>query len=73
MNVTAEIITDLLPVYLSGEASEDTRALVEAYFRDHPEFAALAAKMDNQRTGCQRVPGGDLLRRFDQTPPDASG
>lgn len=40
MNITADVINDLLPVYLSGEASADTRALIESYLRDHPTLAA---------------------------------
>ncbi len=40
MNVTRNVIEDLLPVYLAGEASDDTRALLEEYQREHPEFAA---------------------------------
>ena len=39
MNVTREIIIDLLPVYLSGEASTDTRALVESFLKQDPELA----------------------------------
>src|SRR2546423_12424401 len=39
MNVTREVILDLLPVYLSGDASPDTRALVEEYFKQDEEFA----------------------------------
>ncbi len=39
MNVTREIILDLLPVYLSGEASPATRALVEDYMKQDPELA----------------------------------
>jgi anti-sigma factor RsiW len=42
MNVTHEVITDLLPLYLAGEASADTRALVEEYLRLHPDIAAKA-------------------------------
>jgi hypothetical protein len=42
MNVTRDVITDLLPVYASGEASADTRKLVEEFFHADPEFAALA-------------------------------
>jgi hypothetical protein len=42
MNVTQEVITDLLPIYLSGEASSDTKTLVENYFREHPEFERIA-------------------------------
>src|SRR5205814_4494726 len=33
MNVTREVVTDLLPIYFAGEASGDTKVLVEDYFR----------------------------------------
>lgn len=39
MNVTREVILDLLPVYLSGEASPATRALVEEYVKQDAELA----------------------------------
>ena len=39
MNVTREVILDLLPVYLSGEASPATRILVEEYMKQDPELA----------------------------------
>jgi len=39
MNVTREVILDLLPVYLSGEASPATRALVEEYMKQDPDLA----------------------------------
>ena len=42
MRVTQEVVTDLLPVYFSGEASSDTKSLVEEYFRDDPEFEQMA-------------------------------
>lgn len=42
MKVTRDVVTDLLPLYFGGEASADTRALVEAYFAQDPEFARLA-------------------------------
>jgi hypothetical protein len=41
MNVTREVIKDLWPVYAAGEASADTRALVEAFLRQDREFAGL--------------------------------
>ncbi|HLW81753.1 MAG TPA: hypothetical protein VKS20_06905 [Candidatus Acidoferrales bacterium] len=44
MSVTRDVVTDLLPVYFSGEASEDTRRLVEEYFRENPEFERIARK-----------------------------
>lgn len=40
MNVTRDVITDLLPLYLSGEASAGTQALLEEYLRENPEFAS---------------------------------
>lgn len=42
MNVTQDVMNDLLPVYFSGEASADTRTLVEDYFRENPEFERIA-------------------------------
>jgi len=38
-NVTRDIISDLWPLYVSGDASADTRALVEAFLREEPELA----------------------------------
>jgi anti-sigma factor RsiW len=39
MTITKDVITDLLPLYFAGEASADTRTLLEEYLRQHPEFA----------------------------------
>ena len=39
MNVTREVILDLLPVYLAGEASPATRELVEEYMKQDPDLA----------------------------------
>ncbi len=44
MKVTREVIYDLLPSYFAGDASDDTRALVEAYFETDPEFARMASR-----------------------------
>ncbi len=41
MEPTLDVMKDLMVVYVSGEASADTRALVEEYARAHPEYAAL--------------------------------
>jgi hypothetical protein len=38
-NVTREVILDLLPVYLAGEASPATRTLVEEYLKQDAELA----------------------------------
>jgi anti-sigma factor RsiW len=42
MNLTREIVKDLLPLYVSGEASADSRALVESFLAKDPELARLA-------------------------------
>ena len=45
MNVTREIVKDLLPLYVAGEASEESRAAVEEWLRTDPELARLAAEL----------------------------
>ncbi len=50
MNVTHNVVTDLLPVYLAGEASEDTRALLEAYLQQNPTFAAEVREQAEKST-----------------------
>ena len=42
MNVTRNVIRDLLPAYFAGDASDDTRHFVEEYFRQDPEFERTA-------------------------------
>ncbi len=42
MNITRNIITDLLPLYYSGECSEDTKLLVEKYLQNNPDFRQQA-------------------------------
>ena len=42
MNITREVVTDLLPIYFSGEASSDTKLLVDEYFHENPDFERLA-------------------------------
>ena len=39
MNVTREVILDLMPAYLSGEASAATRTLVEEHMKQDVELA----------------------------------
>ena len=39
MNISRDVILDLLPLYLAEEASGDTRALVEAYLETDPQLA----------------------------------
>ena len=39
MNISRDVVKDLIPVYLAGDASADTRALVESYLKTDPELA----------------------------------
>jgi anti-sigma factor RsiW len=43
---TRQVINDLWPAYTAGEASPDTRALVEAFFRQDPAFAKVLQELD---------------------------
>lgn len=42
MEITRNVILDLLPLYLADEVSVDTRALVEKYLETDPELAKVA-------------------------------
>jgi anti-sigma factor RsiW len=43
--VTKDVILDLLPLYLAGEVSNDTAALVKEYLEAEPELAETAKEM----------------------------
>jgi hypothetical protein len=62
MNLTDDVIRDLLPLVREGEASADTRALVEAYLATHPGLAE-----ESRRAEAWTLPGvapvGDDERR----------
>ena len=71
MNVTDDVLNDLLTLYLAGEASADTRALVEERARRDPAFAAkLTAARELDRTAARAIelpvpgtPPGDVELR----------
>lgn len=44
MKITRDVVTDLLPVYLAGEASNDTSALIDEFIKQDLEFANLLAE-----------------------------
>jgi hypothetical protein len=41
MKVTRDVVTDLMPLYLAGDASADTTRLVEDFLAADGEFAAM--------------------------------
>lgn len=43
--ITRDVLLDLLPTYVAGEASEDTRRLVEQYLDDDAELMRIASRM----------------------------
>src|SRR5262245_49150492 len=51
MKVTREVILDLLPLYLAGEVSADTRALVAEYLERDPELAREVRQRDAEDIG----------------------
>jgi hypothetical protein len=56
MNVTREVVTDLWPAYAAGEASADTRTLVDEFLRQDPEFARLVQNERDEQLRAQVVP-----------------
>src|SRR6478672_7822643 len=50
MNITRDVVADLLPAYLSGEASADTKALIDELAARDPDIAGLVAASRNERT-----------------------
>ncbi|HJU42380.1 MAG TPA: hypothetical protein VJ691_06175 [Vicinamibacterales bacterium] len=61
MNVTRNVIADLLPLYEAGEASADTRALVESFLKADPTL--LAASPVDQVLKAPPPPPVELERR----------
>lgn len=67
MEITREVVTDLLPICFSDEASRDTKALVEEYFRDNPDFERMARSagtpLDTLRTAQPLAAGSEKEKR----------
>ena len=70
MNVTRDVILDLLPLYLANEASADTRALIERYLEQDPELTRLVKEKPDelpfQRTPLP-LPEGNELKTLERT------
>ena len=46
--LTRDVVVDLWPLYASGEASPDTRALVESFIKDDREFGERLRRQENE-------------------------
>ena len=51
MKISENVVMDLLPIYLSGDASPDTRDLVEEFQRQNPEFARVLEEQKREFGG----------------------
>jgi hypothetical protein len=49
MNITRDVVIDLLPAYLSGEASADTYTLIDEMAARDPDIARLVASARDER------------------------
>jgi hypothetical protein len=47
--VTRDVIADLWPLYVAGEASPDTRVLIEAFLRTDREFEQKLTEVARER------------------------
>jgi hypothetical protein len=56
MDVSSAVISDLWPVYASGEASPDARALVEAFLAADPAFAQTLRDSSGVTLGVAKAP-----------------
>ena len=56
MNVTRDVINDLWPLYESGEASDDTRQLVEAFLDGDQEFSQLLRRLGSDTIQSEALP-----------------
>jgi ferric-dicitrate binding protein FerR (iron transport regulator) len=55
LEVTRDIVSDLWPLYQSGEASTSTRALVEAYLAGDETFASALRESESITAGIRSV------------------
>jgi predicted anti-sigma-YlaC factor YlaD len=55
MNVTRDVILDLLPIYLGGEASPASVVLIEEYLQQDPELAQHVRALSAQSLTAQPV------------------
>ena len=53
MEITRKVILDLLPLYLAGEVSTDTRDLIEKFLETDPKLAEIA----KQQKEAMELPG----------------
>ncbi len=58
MNLTRDVVSDLWPLYVSGDVSPGTRIVVEAFLAEEPEFAASLSSAGGE--GLDSLPRPEL-------------
>ena len=67
MTVTRQVVRDLWPLYVAGEASEDTRRLVDEYLAQDAELAgALRAEAEQTAPATLDLPPDHEARTLDR-------
>jgi hypothetical protein len=56
MEITRDVILDLLPLYIAGEASPSTNSLVEEYLETDPELSQLVQDRQNKINLSEEIP-----------------
>jgi len=69
MTVTRDVILDLLPLYFAGDASSDTKKLVDEFLRTDPDFARMSKRFDAvlKDKGAVPEPAAAERRAFERT------
>ena len=68
MDITRDVVKDLVTVYLAGEASADTRALVEDWLRSDPNLASQVERARGLELPAVAAPTPTVEKRaFDRT------
>jgi hypothetical protein len=58
MQISENVVKDLLPIYMAGEASPETVQLVEEFLARHPELRALVSLQPDAALPEMEIPGG---------------
>jgi len=49
MEITKNVMLDLLPLYVAGEVSKDTKDLVQEYLKTDPELEKMAKELASEK------------------------
>ncbi len=67
MNVTPDVINDLLPLYEAGDASPDSCALVQEFLRQNPDYAT---QLKERNEGARQMLNSTIVSPSINLPPN---